>query len=305
MPTFGLLAALGLAAGIYLSLRTAAMVEVSPDEVWNAGLFAVFAAFVASRVLLVVFNVRSFLSAPILLLMVPSLTAAGLGLATVAVVMYLRWKRMPVLRVLDAWAAPATLAWAFLAMGHLAEGSDPGLPSRLGLRTSLAGYREQPVALYAAVLALGLTVALYGLVQRRRWPAGWTAGAGLVLVGLVQFALTFLRIPYRYDEGAGILAWLDPLQWVALAMVVTGAVLMIWPWRGMEGIPSASSGQASPLRPAAFGRAGGSEGKPGQADDPTRRSGSVHREHSMHAHQVLERQGKRDEMRGTTYERER
>ena len=226
LPTFGLLAALGLAAAAYLSLRTATLAGVSPDEVWNAGLFAVMAAFAASRVLLVLFNFRSFLSAPILLLMVPSLTAAGLGLAAVAVYLYLRAHNMPVLRVLDAWAAPATLLWAFLAMGHLAEGSDPGLPSRLGLRTSLAGYGEQPVALYAAVLALGMTVGLYGLL-RRRWAAGRVAGAGLVVVGVVQFGLTFLRIPYRYDEGAGMLAWLDPLQWVGMGLVVAGWCLLL------------------------------------------------------------------------------
>ena len=244
IPTFGLLAALGLLAAAYLSLRTARLVGVSPDGLWDAGLFAVLAAFAASRVLLVLFNFRSFLSAPILLLTVPSLTAAGLGLAGVAVAVYLRWKRMPLLRVMDAWAAPGALLWAFLAMGHLAEGSDPGLPSRLGLRTSLAGYREQPVALYAAVLALGLTVVLYRLVRRQQG-AGQLAGAGLLLVGAVQFALTFLRIPYRYDEGAGVLAWLDPLQWVALGMVVAGCCLLLRPGR-------------SPV---------------------------IHREHSMHAYQ--------------------
>ena len=243
LPTFGLLAALGLAAGLMLSLRTAERAGVSPDGLWNAGLFAVLAAFVASRLLLVAFNLKSFLSAPILLLMVPSLTAAGLGLAMAAVTVYLRGKKMPLLRVLDAWAAPATLLWAFLAVGHLAEGSDPGLPSRWGLPTSLAGYREQPVALYAAVLAAGLTAILFSLLKRRR-AAGWVAGAGLVMVGLVQFGLTFLRLPYVYEPGSGV-AWLDPVQWVALGMVVAGCLL----W----------------LRPA--------------------RSPVIHREHSMHAYQ--------------------
>ena len=284
VPTFGLLAALGLAAGICLCLRTARLVGVSPDEVWNAGLFAVFAAFAASRVLLVLFNFRSFLAAPILLLMVPSLTAAGLGLAAAAVVVYLRWNGLPLLRVLDAWAAPATVVWAFLAMGHLAEGSDPGLPSRMGLRTSLAGYREQPVALYAAVLAVGLTVVLYRALGRR-WMPGRVAGAGLVMAGVVQFGLTFLRMPYVYAPGSAM-AWLDPVQWVGLAMVVMGGVLTIGSWQGMEGI--------SPRRPAASGR----------DDGVVRDGGTIHREHSMHAHQVAELQGKRDAMRGTTNERE-
>ena len=282
VPTFGLLAALGLLAAAYLSLRTARVAGVSPDEVWNAGLFAVFAAFVASRVLLVLFNFRSFLSAPILLLMVPSLTAAGLGLAAVAVGVYLRWKRLPIFAVLDAWAAPGTLVWAFLAMGHLAEGSDPGLPSRLGLRTSLAGYREQPVALYAAVLALGLTVVLYRLVRRTQG-AEKVAGAGLVLAGVVQFGLTFLRMPYVYAPGSAM-GWLDPVQWVALGMVVMGGGLILWRGGGNTGV--------SPL--ALLGRDDGRQGS----------SGNIQREHSMHAHQVLAEHNRRDEVRGTTNERE-
>ncbi len=241
LPTFGLLAALGLAAAIFLSLRTAVMAGISPDGLWNAGLFAVFAAFLASRLLLVVFNFRSFLSAPVLLLMVPSLTAAGLALAAVAVVMYLKWHLLPLLPSLDAWAAPATLLWAFLAMGHLAEGSDPGLPTRLGLKTSLAGYREQPVALYAAVLALAVTAVLYSLLKQRR-AAGWVAGVGLVLVGVEQFGLSFLRIPYLYEPDSGM-TWLDPLQWVAVGMVVVGWALLAAKepsgathrWRGRPG----------------------------------------------------------------------
>ena len=114
-------------------------------------------------------------------------------------------------------------------MGHLAEGSDPGLPSALGLRTSLAGYREQPVALYAAVLALGLTGVLYRMLKGRR-AGGWVAGLALVLVGGVQFALSFLRMPYTYAPGSAM-TWLDPVQWVALAMVVVGCGLWLRPAR--------------------------------------------------------------------------
>ncbi len=227
LPTFGLLAALGLAGALWLSLRTARLAGLAPDELWNAGLFAVVAAFAASRLLLVMFNFRSFVSAPILLLMVPSLTAMGLGLAAVAVVVFLRRKRMPVLRVFDAWGAPAALVWAFLATGHLAEGSDPGLPSRMGLRTSLAGYPEQPVALYAAVVALLVAAWLYFLMKRQR-AAGRVAGAGLVCVGTVQFLLTFLRLPYVYEPGSAM-AWLDPVQWVGLGMVVAGGCLLLRP----------------------------------------------------------------------------
>ncbi len=64
-------------AALFLSLRTAATVGLSPDKLWNAGLFAILSAFILSRLLLVLTNLQTFLAYPILLLTVPSLTATG------------------------------------------------------------------------------------------------------------------------------------------------------------------------------------------------------------------------------------
>ncbi len=143
LPTFGALAAVGLIAGLTLSLRTAAKVGLDPEKVWSAGLFTILAAFVLSRFLLVVTNLRDFLTYPILLLMVPSLTAAGLFLTAIATALYLRFRRLPILRTLDAWAPCATLVWAFLALGHFAEGSDPGLPTTPPLGHRHPAFRAQ------------------------------------------------------------------------------------------------------------------------------------------------------------------
>ena len=47
----------------------------------------------------------------------------------IALLIYLRTRAIPMLATFDAWAPCATLIWTFLALGHFAEGSDPGLPS--------------------------------------------------------------------------------------------------------------------------------------------------------------------------------
>lgn len=130
LPTFGVLAAVGLMAALSLSLRTAVTAGLSAERVWNAGLFVLLSAFVLSRLLLVVMYLHSFLTYPILLLTVPSLTSLGLLLTAVVTVIYLRVRRLPLLSTLDAWSPCATLIWAFLALGHFAEGSDPGLQLR-------------------------------------------------------------------------------------------------------------------------------------------------------------------------------
>jgi phosphatidylglycerol:prolipoprotein diacylglycerol transferase len=230
IPTFGLLAALGLMFALGLSLRTASMAGLNPDRLWNAGLFMILAAFVLSRLLLVATNLHTFFSYPVLLLMVPSLTPLGLLLTVLATAIYLRTRELNMLSTLDAWAPCATLVWVFLALGHFAEGSDPGLPSSLPWAMPLppGNMRLHPVAIYAAVVALILTLVLLAHLRRQR-RSGDTATLGFALAGLAQFLLSFFREPAFYDNKFGKL--LDPLQWIALGMIVLAALLWQRPRR--------------------------------------------------------------------------
>lgn len=215
-------------AALALSLRTAAMVGLSSDRLWNAGLFVLLSAFVLSRLLLVVMYLHAFLTYPILLLAVPSLTPLGVLLTGIVTVLYLRMRRLPLLTTLDAWAPCATLIWAFLALAHFAEGSDPGLATSLpwGRAMIAGGIPLHPVALYAAMVAVLLTGVLL-LHLRRRRRRGDTAAFALAAVGIAQFLLTFLRQPDPSVETLGNL--LDPIQWVALGMIVAAGIIWLWP----------------------------------------------------------------------------
>jgi phosphatidylglycerol---prolipoprotein diacylglyceryl transferase len=233
LPTFGVLAAVGLMAALTLSLRTAAAVGLSPDRLWNAGLFTILSAFVLSRLLLVITNLRSFFAEPFLLLALPSLTATGILLTILATTIYLRLKNLPLLSTLDAWAPCATLVWTFLSLGHLAEGSDAGLitsvrwsiPSPSGLT------RLHPVAFYAAVAAAVITLALLRYLSRHPQP-GHTTSLALAASGIAQFIITFFRQPSSDDLPLASI--LDPIQWVALGMVVTGGLIYIQHFSKLE-----------------------------------------------------------------------
>ena len=198
------------------------MCGLPAEPVWNAGIFLVATAFVLSRLLLVAANFPSFLRFPVLLLAVPSLTPAGLALTAAATLIYLRWKRLPLLAVLDAWAPCATLLWVALALGHFAEGSDPGMPAGFGVRMPGDSLRTHPVALYVALFASVLTVLLLERLRRAPVP-GNIAALALVAGGGAQFLLSFLRQPAASAWG------LDPLEWLALGMVVAGALLLARP----------------------------------------------------------------------------
>jgi phosphatidylglycerol:prolipoprotein diacylglycerol transferase len=225
LPAFGVLAALGLMAALTISLRTATAVGLNPEKFWNAGLFTILSAFVLSRLLLIASNFHNFLTYPILLLMVPSLTSTGILLTLIATAIYLRLHDLPILDTLDAWSPCATLTWSFLALGHFAEGTDAGLPTTLpwGLRIPPDPTPLHPVALYAALAAALLTAILLRQLPRRRHP-GDTAALALASAGTLQFLLTFFRQPY---PDAGLL---DPIQWIALGMILlSGFILLLQP----------------------------------------------------------------------------
>jgi phosphatidylglycerol---prolipoprotein diacylglyceryl transferase len=228
LPTFGVLAAVGLMAALTLSLRTAVAVGLNPEAVWNAGLFAILSAFVLSRLLLVFTNLQSFRAYPILLLMVPSLTSTGLLLTTIVTVIYLRLRHLPLLATLDAWSPCATLVWAFLALGHFAEGSDAGLPTTLpwGIRIPPDPIRLHPVSLYAAIAAALITLILLRHLSHRHHP-GDTLALALAAAGTTQFLLTFFRQPSLFNVLLGNL--LDPIQWISLGMILAAGLILLQP----------------------------------------------------------------------------
>ena len=215
LPTFGALVAVGLMLALALSQRTALIRHLNPEKLWDAGLFAVLAAFVLSRALLVATHFAAFQKFPILLLAVPSLTPVGLLLTAIATFLWLHFKRIPILPALDAWAPCATLVWTFLALGHFAELSDPGLPTQLpwGIRPPGESTPLHPVAIYVAIFAALLTIAAY-----RKLNAAQT----LIAVGTGQFLLSFLRQP-----DSETIANLDALQLVALGMILTGCAIEV------------------------------------------------------------------------------
>jgi len=222
LPTFGVLAAIGLVGAILLSQRTAKILHLDPDRLWDAGLFAILAAFVSSRALLIVQHFNSFRTYPVVFLAVPSLTASGLLLTIVSTVLWLRWKRLPILTACDAWAPCATLVWAFLALGHFMEGSDPGMPTHHGPTFPGDPGPMHPVALYTCAAASLLTVALYRRLRRTR-AKGETLGFALIGSGVAQFLISFLRQPGLESQSG-----LDLLQWVALSMMVVGGMLLVF-----------------------------------------------------------------------------
>jgi phosphatidylglycerol:prolipoprotein diacylglycerol transferase len=210
-------------AALTLSQMTARLARLDPAKVWDAALTMVLAALVFSRVLLVVGSWHSFLEAPLLVLALPSLNDTGILLTAIFTVVYLRWKKLPLLGFLDAMGPCFALVWAFLSLGELIAGTREGMPTQflLSMKDDMLG-KVQPVELYTMLVAMVLCGVLIRWLPRRR-AAGLGFGLWLVLTGAASCLLGFLRLPSEL-YGTAIL---DPVQWLGLVMVIVGAALFI------------------------------------------------------------------------------
>jgi phosphatidylglycerol---prolipoprotein diacylglyceryl transferase len=223
IPVYGLFAAVGLMCALLLGQRTARAARIDRDAFWDAGMVTVFSAFVLSRVLLVVENVRTFLMYPVLVLELPSLTLGGVALTAIVALLYLRRRRLPLLTTLDAAAPCAALVWAFLGLGRFAEGTRDGMPSTVPWAVSSSFGRVHPSEIYSAVGWLVLCAVLLWILEHAR-AQGETTAWGLVLGGLLLFVLEFFRLPLML-YGSSLL---DAEEWHALGVMGAGSLLLAW-----------------------------------------------------------------------------
>ena len=230
IPAYALIAIAGMLAALWLSLRTAPLRELPPEQLWDAGVFAIAAAFVLSRLLgLALFVVIEHGQLTLSLrdvLSFSSISYLSLLVTAIPVILWLRWKHLPLLRVMDAWAPCAALLWSALSLADAASGTGNGLPTRLpwGIRAG-AATRLHPVALYSAAAALALCGVLISLLRRMRQP-GRVAAIAIVASGTILFLLDMLRVPDQPQAQPISNNLLDMSQWIALAAIVFGACLL-------------------------------------------------------------------------------
>jgi len=241
IPSYGATAALGVLLALAMVLRTARIVAIHPNQLWNLCIVALFTALVGSRLLLIIVNWTVLRSHPAWLLGLamihhPLLAAVGALLAAIAAVLYTRSQRLPVWNTADALAAPLSLGLAFEQFGALLAGSGYGTEttarwsvvyaSPLAARWSGAplGVPVHPVQVYAALAFLTISLALLVWLPNRG-QQGDIAGLWLLATGAAIYVTEFWRDP----EGRGTILGgaLDGPQLVAIALVLAGALVLL------------------------------------------------------------------------------
>ena len=240
IPAYGAMAALGVLFALGLVQRTAHIVGIHPNQMWNLCIVALFTAIAGSRLLLVIVNWTVLRSHPAWLLGLamihhPLLAGVGALLAAVAAAFYIRRQQLPLGGTADALAAPLALFLAFEQIGALLAGSGYGTEtavrwavtytSPLAARWSGTplGVSVQPVQAYAAVAFLTIAIALLVWTPLRR-QHGDVAGLWLLSTGAAVFFTELWRDP----EGRGSLlgGMLDGPQIAAVLLVLLGALLL-------------------------------------------------------------------------------
>ena len=243
VPSYGACAALGVLLALGLAQLTAKRTGLDSKHAWNMLVLAVFAALAVSRLILVAINLSDLRMHPRWLLAIamvhhPLLAAVGIASGIVAVLLYVRWAKLPLRTVADCLAAPVSLAMAAEQLGALLAGSGFGsktssawavtYSSPLAARWSGTplGVPLYPAQAYAAIGALLLAAVVYGwLFMHRR--DGDAAGVALVGGGVLLFVTEI----FRDWEGRGILlgGLVDIPQLVGLGLVLLGGfVLLDW-----------------------------------------------------------------------------
>ena len=216
-------------AALSLSQRTARYARLAPEAVWNVGVTAVLSLFVISRLLIISFNLHSFLQYPLLMLALPSLTSTGALITAFFMLAYIRWRQIPFLPLLDAAAPCAALLWFFLSLGRYFEGTRDGMPTQSWTihSSNPIATRTQPVEIYTALAAFFVFFRIWGLLRKQnakpQVPAGTVAAIALVISGSLIFVLDFFHLPSDLLPNAP----LDPSQIIGIAMILVGAALLM------------------------------------------------------------------------------
>ena len=240
VPSYGVLAALGILLALALLLRTSRLAGLNPNPLWNLSIVALFAALVGSRLVLLVLNwtiVRTHPAWLLELAMVhhPLLTGIGSAFALATAVPYARAQHLPLRSTLDAFAAPVTLALSCDQLGALLQGSGYGTETTARWAVvythSLAAQWSgaplfvpvHPVQAYAALAFLAIAVALTLWMPHRR-RSGDITGAALLAIAAAIYFTEFFRDP----EGRGSMlnGAIDGPQLASIVLVLLGALLL-------------------------------------------------------------------------------
>lgn len=244
VTTYGIWLALGMLLGLFAASRLAARDGLSRDHIYDLGLWTLVGGLVGSKVLMffVEENVQVF---TLDFLRSGGVFYGGLIGGFLAVVIIVRYYKLPFWKVADAFAPAVALGQAFGRQGCFAAGCCWGKPTDLpwGVHFSKLGNEYTGVPIYGPeggdlhlhptqLIESFTMLAVFGLLfwlHRRKKFDGQILIAYGIIYSIFRFSIEFIRDDPRGDlMGLTSLTGLSTSQIVSLIVAAASVIFMIW-----------------------------------------------------------------------------
>jgi len=240
VPTYGVMAAVGLLAGLYVVVRLARREGLDPDQAWNLGLIAILSALIGAKIWFAAGHWEYYAQDPrrfftLELLQAGGVFYGGLLAALIACVWYMRVTRMPVLKTGDVFAPGIALGHAFGRLGCFAAGCCYGRPTDAPwavtftnpLAAQVVGtplnIHLHPTQIYESLVEFTNFFLLLWLLRHKK-ADGQVLGAYLFLYGLSRYFIDFFRGDLRATVFGG---FMTATQLFSILLVIAGGTLWI------------------------------------------------------------------------------
>lgn len=254
IPTYGVLVALGVLLGLWISVRNSEKQGIKAENAWDFGIAVVLAGIIGSKILYILVDWRAYAEHPREIFSLSTLQAGGVfsgGLIGAFLVAwwFVRKHHMPELATCDAFSPGLAMGHAIGRLGCFAAGCCYGKPTThfwgvtftnplaaqyVGTPLNIA---LEPTQLFESGAELIIFAILTWMFARKKFD-GQVFGAYLFLYGIARFLIEFLRDdPGRGGPYFGGL--LSGTQLIAIGLVLTGGI--IWYLRPAPKIQIASA----------------------------------------------------------------
>lgn len=228
---YGVLVASGFLAGLWTASRRAVRYGISPQEIGDSGPWILIGAILGARILYVLtYWNESFAGKPLTeIFMIQHgglVYYGGLIGAIVAVLIYCRWKKIPVWRFGDVMAPSIALGYVFGRLGCLMNGCCYGRACSLPWAITFPPGSEihgpvHPTQIYDSLLNLALYGFLAWLYRRRKFD-GQVFAIYLVCYAFTRSLVEYFRGDYNTDHIHG---FFTPAQFVSVLTLAAGLIL--------------------------------------------------------------------------------
>jgi phosphatidylglycerol---prolipoprotein diacylglyceryl transferase len=255
LPTYGLLVALGVLIGLWISVRNSEKQGINGDDAWNFGILVVLCGIIGAKILYIINDWGYYTAHPGEVFSLGTLQAGGVfsgGLiaALAAAAWYIRKHNMPALGTCDAFSPGLALGHAIGRVGCFAAGCCYGKPThhfwgvtftnplaRAWVGTPLNESLE-PTQLFESAVELANFFILMWMLKRKKFD-GQVFAAYLILYGVARYFLEFIRDdPGRGSVFGGLMTG---TQLISICLVITGSLI----WYLRSSVPKPVPAQAA------------------------------------------------------------